>query len=156
MIFSTSALPCRAVERFVRDVRFGLLRRARLPSGYSSTTSFGEIIFPLVRLQIDNQPCVAPATGSSNCVFRVISDPPLFSEAYWEKSWRFTNLANGHRVIMPPHVRTTDVILSCLFSPGPAPFDVEVRFRMFQYGAQHEVLLYKTVRFTRPPGACET
>src|SRR5688572_21353718 len=112
--------------------------------------------------RIDDQPCVAPATGAVSCRFVVTSpgilvpipaNGPAEYDSSYTYNWRFTNPENGRGVEVngvawrPP--------MDCTFAPGATTFVVSVRLTVHR-AYDYYTTGYGSVRVTRAPGACGT
>ena len=120
---------------------------------------------PPATFRIDDQPCVAPATGAVSCRF-VVTSPGIFvpipanGPAEYDPvntyTWRFTNPANGRGVEVygvawhPP--------MDCTFLPGVpgvATYTINVTLTVHRAG-DYLTTGTGTAQITRPPGVCGT
>jgi hypothetical protein len=120
---------------------------------------------PPATFRIDDQPCVAPATGSVSCRF-VVTSPGIFvpipanGPAQYDASntytWRFTNPANGRGVeVYGVSWRPT---MDCAFLPAVAGVPaqtINVKVTVHKIG-NYFTEGAGTVQITRPPGVCGT
>ena len=117
---------------------------------------------PPATFRIDDQPCVAPATGAVSCRF-VVTSPGIFVpipangpaeyDAFYTYNWRFTNPANGRGVEVngvawrPP--------MDCTFAPGLRTFTVTGRLTVHR-ASDYFTTGTGVLLVTRAPGACGT
>ena len=117
---------------------------------------------PPATFRIDDQPCVAPATGAVSCRFVVTSpgilapipaNGPAEYDPFYNYTWRFTNPANGRGVEV--YGVSWRPAMDCTFAPGASTFTVSVRLTVNRVNEFYTAGT-GTVQVTRAPGACGT
>ena len=100
---------------------------------------------PAVTIRVENEPCVAPATGPVSCTFVAVAS----GADGW--TWGFLDTRFGRGPGYPgPRVSP---VLDCSFSSGAANFDVMVRLSVrFPSGSMTNS--NRTVQMTRAASAC--
>jgi hypothetical protein len=104
-----------------------------------------------VTIGIQNEPCIAPATGPLSCRFVALP----FERTDLDFRWRLENPANGRATtIFGP---STSLALPCDFSSGVARFEIVVKLLVWRTG-RPEFTDTKTrnVVINRAAGACGT
>jgi hypothetical protein len=111
------------------------------PSGPSPTDGLA--------IGIENEPCVASATGTLSCRFIVL---PWYDPAR-TFSWRIEIPATG-RAVQGGAVGILPV--SCELAPALARFDVVVKLIVYSYALDNTATISRPAVITRVPGACGT
>jgi hypothetical protein len=116
--------------------------------GRSSASPTAPTDRPPQAFRIDNEPCVAPATGPVSC--RFVADPESSANFY---QWRFLNSVTGRGVGLPgPRVSPE---LDCTFGPGATSFTVIAAVSvLYPDGSINNG--ERRVAITRAAGACGT
>lgn len=117
--------------------------------GTPTSPSFSEGI----TIAIQNEPCIAPATGGMSCSFVAT---PQFGEQDLRFNWRIENPANGRASVGPPGPQINPT-LTCDFSSGIARFEVLVKLIVWRAGLPEDTeTVTRTATITRAAGACGT
>ena len=157
-------MPFRQANCILKSLALCLSLAAAFACGGDSPTQPTSIYGPQppATFRIDDQPCVAPATGAVSCRF-VVTSPGIFVpipangpaeyDSSYTYNWRFTNPENGRGVEVNGVAWRPS--MDCTFAPGMTTFVVSVRLtvhRAFDYYTTG----YGSTRVTRAPGACGT
>jgi|SRR5687768_8798905 len=106
-----------------------------------------------ITIAIQNEPCIAPATGGMSCSFVVMA---TFSRQDLSFNWRIENPANGRASQGPPGPQINPS-LPCDFSSGVARFEVLVKLFVWRTRIpEFTDTVTRTATITRAPGACGT